>query len=86
MSGTERLVEWELAGETKVLGENLTQLPQSHFVHHRSHMNYQGSFPFSKVSRLPPCSAIVKNAYSIAFISIYVFMVYFISMGTTLPL
>jgi hypothetical protein len=32
----EKLVEW-LAGETEVLGENL---PQCHFVHHKSHMLY----------------------------------------------
>jgi hypothetical protein len=33
----EQLVEWRLAGETEVLGENL---PQRHFVHHKSHMTF----------------------------------------------
>jgi hypothetical protein len=38
----EQLVEWRLAGETEVLGENL---PQSNFAHHKSHLTRPGSEP-----------------------------------------
>jgi hypothetical protein len=36
------LVEWRLAGETEVLGENP---PQRHFFHHKSHFTRPGIEP-----------------------------------------
>jgi hypothetical protein len=42
MMSVEQSVEWELAGETEVLGKNLLQY---HFVHHKSHMTCPGTEP-----------------------------------------
>jgi hypothetical protein len=38
----ENFMEWWLAGETEILGENLTQC---RFVHHKSHMTWPGANP-----------------------------------------
>jgi hypothetical protein len=38
----ENLVEWRLAGETEVRGENLSQ---RHYVHHKSHLTRPGFEP-----------------------------------------
>jgi hypothetical protein len=39
----EKFVEWRLAEETEILGENLSR---RHFVHHKSHMNRPGFEPW----------------------------------------
>jgi hypothetical protein len=54
MMSVEQSVEWELAAETEVLGENL---PQFHFVHHKSHMTWPGlepEPPWWEADDLPP--------------------------------
>jgi hypothetical protein len=45
MMDVEQSVEWELAGETEALGENLSQC---RFVHYKSHMTSP------ELERVPP--------------------------------
>jgi hypothetical protein len=42
MMSVEQSVEWELAGETEVLGENLHQC---HFINHKSQMTWPALEP-----------------------------------------
>jgi hypothetical protein len=49
MMNMEQSVEWELAEETDVLGENL---PQRHFVHHKSYMTWPVLEPGPPTNRL----------------------------------
>jgi hypothetical protein len=62
----ENLVEWRLAGETEVLGENL---PQRHFIHHKSHLPDPGSNPGRRCGK----SATNRLSYGAAFTRLHFF-------------
>jgi hypothetical protein len=42
LMNVEQLVEWELAGKTEVMGENLLNY---YFFHHNSHMSWPDTEP-----------------------------------------
>jgi hypothetical protein len=60
----EQLVEWELTGETEVIGENLSQC---HFLHHKSHIAGQGSNPVRRGEKLATNRLSCGKAYSLLY-------------------
>jgi hypothetical protein len=68
MMNVKQSVEWELAGETEVLGGSL---PQCHFVHQKSHKTWPGRNPGSRggipgTSHLSYGTALVVSYFAIS--------------------
>jgi hypothetical protein len=75
----EQLVEWELTGESEILGENL---PHCHLVHKKSHMKWHGIEPPGRCNGKPGKGELSSLEYT----NIIVFIFPKISVcGDTMP-